>query len=93
MNFHDPKLHRVSRFFLQVCGNDEAVSFLSDWLHQWHERRYKPRKETCKRDTRVMQDDDDDDYMCSDSDYDSEDMNEEDSLQNVLLITGPTGVC
>ncbi|CAL5202973.1 unnamed protein product [Lathyrus oleraceus] len=78
---------------VEVCGNDEAVNFLSDWLHQWHERRYKPRKETSKRDTRVMQDDDDDDddYMCSDSDYDSEDMNEEDSLQNVLLITGPTG--
>lgn len=39
---------------VEVCGNDEAVNFLSDWLHQWHERRYKPRKETCKRDTRVM---------------------------------------
>ncbi|XP_050911407.1 uncharacterized protein LOC127126517 [Lathyrus oleraceus] len=74
---------------VEVCGNDEAVNFLSDWLHQWHERRYKPRKKTCQRDTRVMQDDDD--YMCSDSDYDSEDMNEEDSLQNVLLITGPIG--
>ena len=39
-----------------------------------------------------MQDDDGDDYICSDSDYDSEDTNEEDSLQNVLLITGPIGV-
>ncbi|CAK8566401.1 unnamed protein product [Lathyrus sativus] len=75
---------------VEVCGNDEAVNFLSDWLHQWHERRYKPRNKTSNRDTRVMQDDDDD-YICSDSDYDSEDMNEEDSLQNVLLITGPTG--
>ncbi|CAI8584488.1 unnamed protein product [Vicia faba] len=74
---------------VEVCGNDEAVNFLSDWLHQWHERRCNPRKETSNRDTRVMQDDDD--YICSDSDYDSEDMNEEDSLQNVLLITGPTG--
>jgi hypothetical protein len=82
--FHD--------YFLQVCGNDEAVNFLSDWLHQWHERRYKPRKDTSNRDTRVIQDDDDD-YICSDSDYDSEDMNEEDSLQNVLLVTGPIGVC
>lgn len=34
----------------------------------------------------------DDDYKCSCSDYDSEDINEEDSLQNVLLITGPIGV-
>ncbi|KAK2442206.1 P-loop containing nucleoside triphosphate hydrolase superfamily protein [Trifolium repens] len=75
---------------VEVCGNDEAVNFLSDWLHQWHERRYKPRKDTSNRDTRVIQDDDDD-YICSDSDYDSEDMNEEDSLQNVLLVTGPIG--
>ncbi|GAU43260.1 hypothetical protein TSUD_134040 [Trifolium subterraneum] len=75
---------------VEVCGNDEAVNFLSDWLHQWHEKRYKPRKDTSNRDTRVIQDDDDD-YICSDSDYDSEDMNEEDSLQNVLLVTGPIG--
>ncbi|XP_058787652.1 uncharacterized protein LOC131662001 [Vicia villosa] len=74
---------------VEVCGNDVSVNFLSDWLHQWHERRYNPRKETSNRDSRVMQDDDD--YICSDSDYDSEDMNEEDSLRNVLLITGPTG--
>ncbi|XP_045803964.1 uncharacterized protein LOC123897403 [Trifolium pratense] len=75
---------------VEVCGNDEAVKFLSDWLHQWHERRYKPRKDTSNRDTRVIQDDDYD-FICSDSDYDSEDMNEEDSLQNVLLVTGPIG--
>ncbi|XP_027190964.1 uncharacterized protein [Cicer arietinum] len=75
---------------VEVCGNDEAVNFLSDWLHQWHERRYKPRKETSNRNTRVMSNDDDD-FICYDSDNDSEDMNEEDSLQNVLLITGPIG--
>lgn len=75
---------------LQVCGNDESVNFLHDWLHQWHERRYRSRKDTSDRDKSDMQDDD---YICSHSDYDSEDMNEEDSLQNVLLITGPIGVC
>ncbi|KAL5077888.1 hypothetical protein RYX36_016872 [Vicia faba] len=63
---------------IEVCGSDEAVNFLSDWLHQWHERRYNPSKETSNRDTRVMQDDDY--YMCSGSDYDLEDMNEDDSL-------------
>jgi len=42
-----------------------------------------------------MQDveEDDDDYKCSYSDYDSEDINDKDSLQKVLLISGPIGVC
>lgn len=78
---------------LQVCGNDESVNFLRDWLHLWRERRYAGRKATSSKDKNDMQDDDDGDYDCSHSDYDSEDMNEEDSLQNVLLITGPVGVC
>ena len=71
------------------------MNFLRDWLHLWHERRYQRRKDSSDRDKRDMQDgdDDDDDYKCSLSDYDSEDINEEDSLQNVLLITGPIGVC
>lgn len=80
---------------LQVCGNDASVNFLRDWLHSWHERRYQSRKDASNRDKSNMQDDgdDDDEYLCSHSDCDSEDMNEEDSLQNVLLITGPIGVC
>ncbi|XP_019438576.1 PREDICTED: uncharacterized protein LOC109344305 isoform X2 [Lupinus angustifolius] len=74
---------------IEVCGNDEAVNFLRDWLHQWHERRYQSRKDSSIRDKIDIQDDDD--YICSGSDYDSEDINKEDSLQNVLLITGPIG--
>ncbi|KAH1255873.1 hypothetical protein AAZV13_04G206200 [Glycine max] len=78
---------------VEVCGNDESVNFLRDWLHLWHERRYKSRKDISDMDKSDMRDvgDDDDDYKCSYSDYDSEDINEEDSLQNVLLITGPIG--
>jgi hypothetical protein len=36
---------------------------------------------------------DDGDYNCPDFDYDSKDVDEEGSLKNVLLITGPVGVC
>lgn len=35
----------------------------------------------------------DDDYCCSYKDSDSEDMDEEDTLKNVLLVAGPVGVC
>ncbi|XP_014501576.1 uncharacterized protein LOC106762275 isoform X2 [Vigna radiata var. radiata] len=78
---------------VEVCGNDESVNFLSDWLHRWHERQYKSRKDNTDTDKSGMQDveDDDDDYKCSYSDCDSEDMNEKNSLKNVLLITGPIG--
>ncbi|MED6207040.1 hypothetical protein PIB30_032156 [Stylosanthes scabra] len=81
---------------IEVCGNDESVNFLRDWLQQWHERRYQRRKGSSNRDKRDIQDgdgDDDDggDYNCTISDYDSEDLAEEDSLHNVLLITGPVG--
>lgn len=71
------------------------MNFLRDWLHLWHERCYKSKKDTSDMDKIDMRDveDDDDDYKCSYSDYDSEDMDEKDSLQNVLLITGPIGVC
>ncbi|XP_028774992.1 uncharacterized protein LOC114731905 isoform X2 [Neltuma alba] len=76
----------------EVCGNDESVKFLRDWLQLWHGRRYQRRKDALYRDKVDMQGDDDDhDYVCSHYDYDSEDMTEEDSLENVLLITGPIG--
>jgi len=67
------------------------MNFLRDWLHLWHERRYPCRKGSSNRDQSNRQDDGDN-YICSDSDYASEDINEKDSLQNVLLITGPIGV-
>ncbi|XP_019430603.1 PREDICTED: uncharacterized protein LOC109337953 isoform X1 [Lupinus angustifolius] len=72
----------------EVCGNDESVNFLRDWLHLWHERRYQSRKDSSIKDQCGTQNDD---FNCSDSDYDLEDCNEKDSLQNVLLITGPIG--
>ncbi|XP_054788869.1 uncharacterized protein LOC129294480 isoform X2 [Prosopis cineraria] len=77
----------------EVCGNDESVKFLRDWLHLWHGRRYQSRKDASCRDKSDMHGGggDDDDYDCSHCDYDSEDMTEGDSLENVLLITGPIG--
>lgn len=68
------------------------MKFLRDWLHLWHGRRYQSRKDFPDRDKSNMPGYDDD-YDCFHSDYDSEDTSEEDSLENVLLITGPIGVC
>ncbi|KAK4572862.1 hypothetical protein RGQ29_031029 [Quercus rubra] len=68
----------------EVCGNDESVKFLSDWLHMWHERGFQISKVGTDGDQCDMQDDD---YRCSDS----EDIDEEPGLKNVLLVTGPVG--
>ncbi|KAF3967452.1 hypothetical protein CMV_008550 [Castanea mollissima] len=69
----------------EVCGNDESVKFLSDWLHMWHERGFQISKVRTDGDQCDMQDDD---YRCSDS----EDIDEETGLKNVLLVTGPVGL-
>lgn len=74
---------------LQVCGNDEAVKFLSDWLCLWRTRGFDTRKNQTCGDQCEMQDDD---YCYSNGVSDSEDIDEEASLKKVLLVTGPVGV-
>ncbi|CAK8570335.1 unnamed protein product [Lathyrus sativus] len=71
----------------EVCGNRESLKFLRDWLHLWHERRYKNRKGSSNKDHLDILNVDSD-YNCPDRDYASKD---EGSLKNVLLITGPVG--
>ncbi|KAE8077443.1 hypothetical protein FH972_016008 [Carpinus fangiana] len=72
----------------EVCGNDEAVKFLSDWLRLWHARSFHNRKDQAGGDQCNMQDGD---YYCSHNDSDSEEIDEDDRLKNVLLVTGPIG--
>lgn len=74
-----------------MCGNSESLNFLRDWLHLWRGGRYHSRKDSSTWDQSYIQDEDDD-FNYSDSDYALKDINEEDSLENVLLITGPVGV-
>ncbi|XP_027332493.1 uncharacterized protein LOC113847527 isoform X2 [Abrus precatorius] len=74
----------------EVCGNDEALNILGEWLHLWHEKRYQCRRESSDRDMSDMKDDEDD-YNCSDGDYAPKYIDDKDSLQNVLLLTGPVG--
>lgn len=76
---------------LQVCGNDESVNFLSEWLRLWYKRDFRASKEptgsgNCDRQFN--------DYSCSQSDSDLESETEEASMKknNVLLVTGPIGV-
>ncbi|KAK8466810.1 hypothetical protein PHAVU_008G163600 [Phaseolus vulgaris] len=64
----------------EVCGNEEAINFLSDWLDLWHKRLYQSRKSSSNKGQSKRQDDG----------ADSEDIHES-PLQSVLLVTGPIG--
>ncbi|CAI9114632.1 OLC1v1015396C1 [Oldenlandia corymbosa var. corymbosa] len=72
----------------QICGNSDSVKFLTDWLCMWHEKSSQVGKSSFYDDSAVDQDDDCFSYP---SDSDSENFNDETSLNNVLLVTGPVG--
>ncbi|KAJ6335668.1 hypothetical protein OIU78_012311 [Salix suchowensis] len=72
----------------EVCGNDESVKLLSNWLHSWQQRGDQACMDTYSGDVCDRQDAD---YNCVQSESDSENNNEGASLKNVLLISGPTG--
>ncbi|GAV84126.1 hypothetical protein CFOL_v3_27570 [Cephalotus follicularis] len=72
----------------EICGNNEAVKVMSEWLHQWHERDTRTIKDLTDWDNCNI---DDDDYDCYGSDPDSEDIDEGTTLKNILLVTGPVG--
>lgn len=63
---------------------------MSDWLRLWRERSFRAIKASNNIDKQSMQEDSDDDFCGSGSD--SKNIDEEDSLKNVLLVTGPVGV-
>ncbi|KAK1384333.1 AAA domain-containing protein [Heracleum sosnowskyi] len=67
----------------EICGNGESVNSLNDWLRLWNEKGSGTNKivgNICSEQ--------DADHTCG---SDSEDMDEENRLKNVLLITGPVG--
>ncbi|CAK9154618.1 unnamed protein product [Ilex paraguariensis] len=72
----------------EVCGNGESVKFLSEWLHLWHERGFRTSKNSTGGKKRFEQDVD---YSSYHSDCDSDNIDDETSLKNVLLVTGPVG--
>ncbi|KAL0351483.1 UNVERIFIED_CONTAM: ATPase family AAA domain-containing protein 5 [Sesamum calycinum] len=72
----------------QICGNGEAVEFLSEWLHLWHRRGSLISRSCMDEGVSVLQNIDHD-YEQNDADYDT--INDEETLKNVLLITGPAG--
>lgn len=74
-------------YFPQICGNGEAVKYLSEWLHRWHSRGPRTTRGCMDEYTSIVQDIDHD-YQQSESDTDDG----EESLKNVLLVTGPVGV-
>nr|XP_027089811.1 uncharacterized protein LOC113710932 isoform X2 [Coffea arabica] len=80
---------RAAQFIcLQICGNDEAVKFISQWLYLWHEKGSQSGKSSFHDEQTVGEDID---YSSHQSDTDSENIDEETSLKNVLLVTGPVG--
>ncbi|KAL3504157.1 hypothetical protein ACH5RR_033998 [Cinchona calisaya] len=72
----------------EICGNGEAVKFISEWLYLWHEKGSQTGKSSFHDEKIVGHGID---YFCYQSDTDSENMDEEMSLKNVLLVTGPVG--
>ncbi|KAJ9537777.1 hypothetical protein OSB04_030510 [Centaurea solstitialis] len=73
---------------IEICGNHESVKFLNEWLRQWHEKGSRTNKCSTDNDKWIMQDVD---LNYSPSDYSSEYIDEETTLKNVLLVTGPVG--
>ncbi|XP_022773235.1 uncharacterized protein LOC111315628 isoform X3 [Durio zibethinus] len=72
----------------EVCGNTVSVKFMNEWLRLWRERSFQAIKASNNVNKSNMQEDDDN--FCE-SDFDSENIDGEDSLKNVLLVTGPIG--
>lgn len=73
---------------MEVCGNLESVKFLSEWLHLWYERNSQNNKDFGGGNKFQKQDNN---GYCSRSDSDYESPDGEDSLTNVLLVTGSSG--
>ncbi|XP_062020623.1 uncharacterized protein LOC133737007 isoform X2 [Rosa rugosa] len=65
----------------EVCGNNESVRFLSEWLRSWYERDLQTSEDGDRQGI---------DYKCTQSDSESED-DEILKKKNVLLVTGPIG--
>ncbi|XP_023523707.1 uncharacterized protein LOC111787864 isoform X1 [Cucurbita pepo subsp. pepo] len=76
------------RMAMEVCGNLESVNFLSEWLHLWYEKNSRNKKDFAGGNKFQKQDNNGNCYQ-SDSDYENPDG--EDSLKNVLLVTGSSG--
>lgn len=75
-------------WFLQICGNDESVKFLNEWLHLWWERHHQNSKYlNGLEDSSSLEKSN----SCPLHDSDSE-FTEKAGLKNVLLIIGPVGV-
>lgn len=71
----------------KVCGNGEEVKFLCEWLHLWHTRGSLTTRHGSADNKLTAQDAD---YDCCLSECNSDTV---DDLKNVLLVTGPVGVC
>ena len=67
----------------------EAVKFIKDWLQLWHSMDFRSRKSSYSDDKHLIKDQE---YGSCDSDSDAE-YEEVAGLKNVLLVTGPVGVC
>ncbi|XP_050366091.1 uncharacterized protein LOC126784657 isoform X2 [Argentina anserina] len=65
----------------EVCGNNESVKFLSEWLRSWYELDPQTSEDGDMQSI---------DYNCTQSDSESED-DEVLKIKNVLLVTGPIG--
>ncbi|XP_012078225.1 uncharacterized protein LOC105638926 isoform X2 [Jatropha curcas] len=73
---------------VEICGNNDSVKFLNEWLYNWHQRGRQTNKASIVNEEFDKKDPD---YNCSQHDSDLENSSEDAGLKNVLLITGPVG--
>ncbi|XP_042449668.1 uncharacterized protein LOC122034470 [Zingiber officinale] len=70
----------------EVCGNSHLVSQLAEWLKSWHEKGRKSDKH-CNVEEQCVVENNEDRLYNAESDMEDQ----EDSLESVLLVTGPVG--
>lgn len=70
-----------------MCGNSESVRFLSEWLKSWNERFTQSGTNKITLEHCIAEESQDTAYEIE------SDMDDEVTFKNVLLITGPVGVC
>ncbi|GAB2235229.1 hypothetical protein Droror1_Dr00027724 [Drosera rotundifolia] len=72
---------------MEVCGNNESVKLIKEWLQSWRERDLRTTNNFLNSTNGSRQET----YESTDEDCDSEYMEEGSFLKNVLFVTGPVG--
>ncbi|KAJ6798913.1 Uncharacterized protein M6B38_212620 [Iris pallida] len=76
---------------LEVCGNSESIKSLSEWLKSWHERGSQTITKRNILEQYAFKDAEESGDSTYANESDMDDLEDADTLKNVLLLTGPVG--